>query len=271
MAERMDELFGGKWALVTGASSGIGEQFARQLAERGAHVALASRSAEKLDRIAGELRATHQVECRVFPADLAEPGAGAQLAQRVRAAGIVVEHLINNAGVGDAAYFAKSELARQLNVVRLNCEALVELTHCFLPEMIERGSGGVVQVGSVQSFTPVPGMAVYSASKSFVLVFTEALAEELRGTGVRMMALCPGHVETGFQTASGFGDSDFGLPGELSAEDTVRIALTGYAKGRSVVVPGSLNRMGVAVARVAPSGFTTRAAGRIMRKLGRLE
>lgn len=266
----MVELFGGTWALVTGASSGIGEEFARQLAARGAHVVLVARSAEKLERLAGDLRSTHGVQVRVMPADLAQPGAGARLEEQVHAAGLTIDHLINNAGVGDAAYFAQSQLARQLNVLRLNCEAVVELTHRFLPKMVERGRGGVIQLASIQAFTPVPGMAVYSASKSFVRVFGEALAEELRGTGVRMTVLCPGHVESGFQEASGFADPDFSMPGELTAEETVRIALDGYARGKRLVVPGGVNRMGVMAAKVAPSSFVTRTAGRVMRKLGRL-
>jgi short-subunit dehydrogenase len=266
----MAEIFRGKWALVTGASSGIGEQFARQLAARGAHVVLVARSKGKLEALAEELRKSGG-EARVLPVDLAESGAGGRLFEQLRAAGVAVEHLINNAGVGDAAYFARSDLERQRNVLRLNCEAVVELTHRFLPAMIERGSGGVVQVASIQAFTPVPGMAVYSASKSFVRVFSEALADELRGTGVRMMVLCPGHVESGFQEASGFAQPDFSMPGQLTAEETVRAALDGYARGKRVFVPGGVNRMGVAAAKVAPSGFVTRTAGRMMRKLGRLD
>ncbi len=267
----MADVFRGTWALVTGASSGIGEQFARQLADRGAHLVLVARSADKLAALAAELRGTRQIDARVVPMDLAERGAASRLAEQVRAEGPVIEHLINNAGVGDAAYFAQSDRERQLNVLRLNCEALVELTHCYLPEMVARGSGGVIQVASIQAFTPVPGMAVYSASKSFVRVFAEALAEELQGTGVTMMALCPGHVESGFQSASGFADPDFDMPGELSAEVTVRAALDAYTRGRRLFVPGGLNRMGAAVARIAPSRFVTRTAGRMMRKLGRLD
>lgn len=265
----MADVFQGKWALVTGASSGIGEQFARQLAGRGAHLVLVARSEDRLQGLGAELKEASRIDVRVVPMDLSERGAASRLADRVREEGPVIEHLINNAGVGDAAYFAQSDRSRQLNVLRLNCEALVELTHCYLPEMVARGSGGVIQVASIQAFTPVPGMAVYSASKNFVRVFSEALAEELRGTGVRMLALCPGHVESGFQSASGFADPNFSMPGELSAEVTVRAALDAYARGRRVFVPGGVNRMGAAVARVAPSGFVTRTAGRMMRKLGR--
>lgn len=269
MAE--EELFRGKWALVTGASSGIGEEFARQLGARGANLALVARSEDKLAALASELRGVHSIEARVFPADLAERGAAEVLEQRVRSAGITVEHLVNNAGVGDAGYFVGSDLARQMNVLRLNCEALVALTHCFLPGMVKRGSGGVLQLASIQAFVPVPGMAVYSASKGFVRVFSEALAEELRGSGVRMTLLCPGHVESGFQEAAGFADPKFTMVGQLSAEVTVRVALEGYAKRKRVVVPGGMNRLGALAARMAPTKLAVRNAGRLMRKLGRLD
>lgn len=264
-----DELFRSKWALVTGASSGLGQEFARQLGARGANLALVARSEGKLAALAAELSGVHSIQTRIFPTDLSERGAVEDLARRVRDADISVEHLVNNAGVGDAAAFVDSDLSRQTNMVRLNCEALVALTHCFLPDMVRQGSGGVLQVASIQAFVPVPGMAVYSASKAFVRVFTEALAAELQGSGVRMTVVCPGHVETGFQEAAGFANPKFTMVGQLSADVTVRLALEGYVSGKRAVVPGGLNRLGAFAARMTPTRLATLSAGRILRKLGR--
>lgn len=257
--------------MVTGASSGLGLEFTRQLAARGANLALVARSEGKLAGLAAELSGVHSIQTRVFPTDLSEHGAAEDLARRVRDAGIAVEHLVNNAGVGDAVAFVESQLSRQTNMVRLNCEALVALTHCFLPDMVRQSCGGVLQVASIQAFVPVPGMAVYSATKAFVRVFTEALAEELQGTGVRMTVVCPGHVETGFQEAAGFANPKFTMVGQLSAEVTVRLALEGYARGKRVVVPGNLNRLGAFAARMTPSRLATVSAGRILRRLGRVD
>ncbi len=262
-------LFQGKWALVTGASSGIGTELSRQLAERGAHVALAARSEEKLRELASELESKHGVRTHVVRVDLSLSESGRWLAARLGEAGIEVEHLVNNAGVGLSGPFAKSELGRELSLLRLNCESLVELSHVLLPGMVQRGSGGVLNVASLQGFMPVPFMASYSASKAFVRSFSESLAEELSGTGVRVTVLCPGHVPTGFQAAAGFEEGAVHPPGALSAGETARLALRGYARGERVVVTGLVNQLGAVAATALPNRIVTRVGAKMMRKFGR--
>ncbi len=263
------ELFRGKWTLVTGASSGIGVELARTVAAWGGNVALAARSVDKMEALAADLRGEHGVEARVFGADLAAAGGAGDLARRVEEAGLVIEHLVNNAGVGTIGAFAESDLDAELRMLRLNCEAVVELTHRYLPRMVARGSGGVIQLGSVVSFLPVPYMAVYGASKAFVRSFTEAVAEELAGTGVRMTAVCPGHVPTGFQTAAGFAEEAQAAPGALSAEKTAQLGLEGYIRRETVVVTGVVNRINVAATGVVPRKIVARVGAKMMRKFGR--
>lgn len=267
--ERERALFSGKWALVTGASSGIGKELAKGLAARGANVALAARSEEKLKELAAELEGAHGVHARIFRVDLSRPGAGRELYRWVSEAGIEVEHLFNNAGVGSSGPFAQSDHDRELGLLRLNCEALVELTHAALPGMVERGSGGVLNVASMVAFMPVPFMAVYSASKAFVRAFSESLAEELSGTGVRVSVLCPGHVPTGFQAAAGFQEGAVSPPGALGAEETAELALRGYARGERVVITGLVNQMGAVAATALPNRIVTRIGAKMMRKFGR--
>ncbi len=263
------ELFSGKWALVTGASSGIGLELARGVAKRGANVALAARSEDKLQTYASELEREYGVSTRVFRADLSLPGAGGELYRRVSGAGIAVEHLFNNAGVGASGPFAKSDHEKELALLRLNCEALVDLTHAALPSMVARGSGGVLNVASLQAFMPVPFMATYSASKAFVRTFSESLAEELRGSGVRVTVLCPGHVPSGFQAAAGFEDGAVDPPGGLSAAETAERGLSAYVRRERVVVTGIVNQLGAVAATALPNRLVTRLGARMMRKFGR--
>lgn len=271
MTSRSDasELFLGKWALVTGASSGIGLELARGLARRGAHVALSARSEEKLRAYAEELEREYGVRTLVLPSDLSRSGAGRELYSRACDAGIVVEHLVNNAGVGASGPFARSDHDEQLALLRLNCEAVVELTHAVLPSLVARGSGGIFNLASVQAFMPVPFMAAYAASKAFVRSFSESLAEELRGSGVRMTVLCPGHVPSGFQAAAGFEEGALNPPGAMSAQETAERGLRGYAAGERVVVTGIVNQLGTVAATMLPNGLVTRVGAKMMRKFGR--
>ncbi len=268
--QAMSDLFHRKWTLVTGASSGIGEVFARRLAERKSNLILTARSADKLHALARTVEAEHGIDTRVVPVDLGAQDGATRLAIAVAALDLPVEHLVNNAGVGAVGLVVDAEAARHADMVRLNCEALVVLTRHLLPAMIARRSGGVIQVASTASFQPVPYMATYAATKAFVHSYTVALAEELRSSGVRMMALCPGPVPTGFQEAAGIPQ----LAGPMAriamtADETVLAALRAYEDERTVCVPGSINRLTALSAKLLPRWLITRAAGEAMRRSGR--
>jgi uncharacterized protein len=232
----------GSTCVITGASSGIGMEFARQLAERGHGVFLVARREERLRQLAGDLERQHGVRAEVIAADLEDPAAVEALPQRVAERELGVEMLVNNAGfttVGDVHLNPD----RQLGMVRVNIEALVALTSAWLPQMTERGRGAVINVASVAGFQPIPVQAVYAATKAFVLSFSEAVAAELKGTGVTMTALCPGPVATEFTEAGGFKKESPG-PSFVwsSAEDVAKAGIEGAAKGKRVVIPGVGNR-----------------------------
>lgn len=193
----------GSTALITGASSGLGEEFARQLAARGANLILVARRGDRLEALAAELGAKHGVTVTPLSADLARPDAAAELAARVAALGLPVHTLVNNAGFGTHNRFENEEAARIHDEVALNVSAVVELTHAFYPELLRHGRGALVNVASTASFQPVPLMAVYAASKAFVLSFTEALWFEAKGNGLRVLALCPGATTTEFFDVAG--------------------------------------------------------------------
>jgi len=265
----MTDLFADTHALVTGASSGLGAEFARQLAARGAHLILTARRKEQLDALAGELRAAHRVQVDVIAHDLGAPGAAAILCEAVDRLGHPVRHLINNAGFGSGGPFRASDGARQAEMVRLNCEALVTLSHHFLPRLLDARAGGIVHVASVAGMQPVPYMAVYGATKAFVLSFSLALSEEAREAGVRVLALCPGPVPTGFQKASGLGTAPSQRRAVLSAEETVRRGLEAYARGKALLVPGRLNKLGSVGSKLLPRTTLARMVGRMMKQKGR--
>ncbi|MGH9353634.1 MAG: SDR family NAD(P)-dependent oxidoreductase [Terriglobia bacterium] len=186
------------YALVTGASSGIGECFARALAKRHSNLALVARSGEKLKALAEELSAAYAVKAETFALDLSEPGAAQKLVEMLKSRGIEVDLLVNNAGFGAQGEFWKVSLEKQEQMLRLNVHALLELTHLLLPPMVARRSGGVINVSSTASFQPLPYTSVYAASKAFVTSFSTGLAEELRPHGVKVITLCPGTTRTKF-------------------------------------------------------------------------
>lgn len=271
LAMTSTNIFFDKTVLVTGASSGLGAEFARQTARAGAKLVLVARSAGKLEQLAVELRQLSGREVVVLPFDLSVPGAGAALCVELSRRGLVIDHLINNAGVGRAKAVASDDPAILVGLLELNCVTLTELTARLLPRMVERGGGGVLQVASVVASSPSPFMAVYAASKSYVKNFTRALAYELRGTGVRVTALCPGHVHTGFQKAAGFADGAMAVPGELSAEVTVRAGLRAYERGRAVCIPGVLNNLAAFFMGLLPKGLVAHISASTLRKLGRFD
>lgn len=261
----MGDLFSETWVLVTGASSGLGEVFARQLAARKANLILTARSGDTLRALAASVEQAHGIQTAVIAQDLGATGGAAALCAAADLLGHPIEHLISNAGFGAFGTVATSDPARLADMVRLNCEALVVLTAHFLPGMVDRKRGGVIHVASVGSFQPVPYQATYGATKAFVLSFSEAVAEEVRDAGVRVLALCPGPVQTGFQAAAGADISPQQARMVLSAEEVVSTALHAYEAGKDTVVPGAYNAIGAWGVRLLPRRTVARIAGNMIR------
>jgi short-subunit dehydrogenase len=235
----------GSTCLVTGASSGIGTQLARGLASRGHAVALVARREERLEDLAQELRDTFGVSVQTIAADVSDARDRELLAEQLDDRGLAVEVLVNNAGFGSGGRFTKLDGEAEASMVRTNCEAVVALASRFTPAMVERGSGAVLNVGSIAAFQPVPFQATYAATKAFVLHFSDALHEELRGSGVTVTAVCPGPVRTEFGEAGGFGGADERIPDFLwlDAEKVAEQALDALESGDRVVVPGPVNQL----------------------------
>lgn len=255
-----------KSALVTGASSGIGAAFAQALAAAGSDLILTARSSEKLEALAAQLRAQHGRKVDVIVADLAMADAAAQLAAEIAARGLSVDLLINNAGFGSAAAFASEDPARAQRMIALNCAALVDLAHAFVPGMLTRGHGGLINVASMAAFQPSPYMSLYGASKAFVLSYSEGLWAECRDHGVKVLALCPGPVDTGFFAAAGDAGLREAIPASMMMQpDAVVVqALRALARGNAVVVPGGLNKLAAVFPRLLPRSWVTRLAARVM-------
>jgi short-subunit dehydrogenase len=242
-------------ALVTGASSGIGTEIARELARRGQNLILVARGEDKLRHLAAELSATG-VRAEVLPADLIEASDRAELADRITDLDLTVEVLVNNAGFSTLGPVARADPAQEVRMLELDVVAVADLTTRFLRGMVERRRGAVLNVASTAAFQPLPGQAVYAAAKSFVLSYSQALRGELRGSGVTVTALCPGPVKTGFEAAAGFseGAAEAALPKFLwvDAPDVARAAVEGMERGRMVVIPGAANRVSAALSQVTP-------------------
>jgi short-subunit dehydrogenase len=253
----------GMTALVTGASSGIGTAFAEQLAASGTGLVLVARRGEELRRLAERLRAGCGIPVEVMPQDLAAAGATRALVERVDAAGLTVDLLVNNAGFGVHADLVTAEPARMADMIQVNCAAVVDLTARLLPGMVARGRGGVLNVASTGAFQPVPHMAVYGATKAFVLSFSEALWAEVRGSGVCVTAVCPGATDTGFFAVAGenFGDR---LGARMSPDRVAAIGLAALRRGRPCVVSGWRNAALAAGSRLAPRRLSTLVTGRLM-------
>jgi short-subunit dehydrogenase len=250
--------------LITGASSGIGEVFARKLAARGRNVLLVARSEDKLITLCNELGRSHSIRAQYVALDLSEPESPARLFEEVEKRSLSVDMLINNAGFGSMGEFAQLDLARELNMIDLNIKSLVELTHLFLQPMLERKQGTIINVASTAAFQPVPFMATYAATKAFVLSFSEALWEENRTHGIQVLALCPGVTDTNFFEAA----RGHKPPARVSQtpEEVVDTALRGLARGKSHVISGWTNFIMTQSERLAPRSLITRVAGRMMRK-----
>jgi short-subunit dehydrogenase len=250
--------------LITGASSGIGEVFARQLAAQGHNLLLVARSEDKLITLCNELGRSEITRAQYVAMDLSERDAPARLFAETQKRGLEIDFLINNAGFGSMGDFTKLDLTHELDMIDLNVRSLVELTHRFLVPMRERKSGSIINVASTAGFQPVPFMATYAAAKAFVLSFSEALWEENRPFGVKVMALCPGATDTNFFEAAKIQRP----PARVSQtpEAVVETALRGLARGKSSVISGWTNFMMVQGERLTPRSVVVRIAGTMLRK-----
>ncbi len=249
--------------LITGASSGIGEAFARKFAARGRNVFLVSRSEEKLATLCNELGRINSIRAQYVALDLSVPESPARLFEEAEKRGLIIEMLVNNAGFGSFGDFTKLELARELNMIDLNVKSLVGLTYRFLIPMRQRRQGTIINVASTAGFQPVPFMATYAATKAFVLSFSEALWEENRPHGIQVMALCPGVTETNFFEAA----RGTKPPARVAQtpDDVVETALRGLSRRKGHIVSGWTNFMMTEAERLVPRSLIVRTAGRMMR------
>ncbi|HZC42882.1 MAG TPA: SDR family oxidoreductase [Acidobacteriaceae bacterium] len=254
------------YALITGASSGIGEQFAHQLAAQGWSLILVARSQERLEEVRGELMSAHMgIDVVAIPLDLAIAGAPADLFQRTQAARLEVELLINNAGFGAFAEFASLDLGRVRQMLDLNIVALVELTHLYTQPMMQRRRGSIINIASVAGFAPLPYSAVYAATKAFVKSFSDALFEEARQRGVHILVVNPGTTETNFFRVAGESPFSHRARMQTSAE-VVRESLHAFERKKSSVVTGASNRVLTVVLTLLPRRWITSIVGRAMRR-----
>ena len=245
-------------ALVTGASAGLGVEFARQLSKRGHRLVLAARRKERLEEMAAELG-----NARAAAIDLSRPEAVTKLIADIEGAGEGVDLLINNAGFGLIGRFAELDAKREREMIDLNVGALTDLCRAVAPRMIARKSGGILNVASTAAFQPGPKMAVYFATKAFVLSLSEALHEELKPHGIKVSCLCPGPTRTEFGEVAGFGGNSLFDRVAMRADDVVRQGLNGLDRNRAVVVTGWLNKLGAASTRFAPRPAARKIAGSI--------
>jgi short-subunit dehydrogenase len=253
----------GKWALITGASAGIGAALARKLAAGGTNLVLTARRRDRLAGLAAELSAKHDIRTLVCVADLAQPLGPQQIFSFTEEKNIAVDLLVNNAGFGAYGEFHKVPLTRLVEMTQVNVTAVVHMTHLFLPAMIARGGGDILIVASTAAFQAVPYITTYAATKSFDLLFAEGLAEEVRPYGVRVCALCPGSTATEFFQVAGQRNHSRGAP--ETAEKVARVGLAALASGKSLVISGFTNWLGAESLRLAPRRAVTRIAAGLFR------
>lgn len=253
----------GKWTLITGASAGIGAALAAELAAGGAHLVLTARRKNRLEELAQRLRARHGIQTEIVVADLTQPVAPEELYRFTKQKGIEINLLVNNAGFGQYGEFHKIETIRLLEMVQVNCTALLHLTRLFLPEMVARRGGDVLIVASTAAFQAVPYISAYAATKVFDLLLGEGLAEEMKPYGVRVCALCPGTTTSEFHEVAGHPPRLKGR--EESAEKVARTGLAALAAGKSYVISGLGNYLGAHGERLVPRRFVTRIAAKMFR------
>lgn len=258
-------------ALVTGASSGIGLAFARALAKDRHDLVVVARSADRLNELAEEIKREHAVEVEVLTADLGDDDGLRTVETRLEGGGADgVDLLVNNAGFGTFGRFAELPVEREVEEIELNVVALVRLTRAVLPGLILRGSGGVINVASVAAFQPGPFEATYCATKAFVNSFSQAVSEEVRGSGVKVLCVCPGFTITEFQAKGGGDASSLPKFASQTADEVVRDALKAYNRGRAVVVTGAPNKAMAVTARLSPQVLARRMAAGVGRRLAGL-
>ncbi len=268
MTKKSTFSYKGSTALITGAAGGLGEVFAEQLAERGSNLVLVGRSADKLQVLAQRLEQQNKITATVLTADLASSAEVEQLVSNLKTKRIDVDLLINNAGFGVFQRFLETPLARQIEEIDVNVRAVVSLTHALAPAMVARNKGGVINLSSSAGFQPLAGAGVYAAAKSFVLLFSEALAQELAPTGVHVLAVCPGPVATGF-----FADKkpDLGRHQMDDPKAIVEEVLRAFDRGKRVLVPGKLSvRLKTFLPRLFPRALVVQFGESVVRKLNRV-
>lgn len=248
----------GGTALITGASAGIGAELAKIFGEHKHDVILVARRQDALEALAGQIEGRSGVRVSVFPADLAEPGAPAELFEAIRGAELDVDILVNNAGFGLGGEFTETDLDTELRMIQVNITALTYLTKLFLPAMVQRRSGGILNVASTAAFQPGPLMSVYYATKAYVLSFTEAIAEELRDSGVTVTALCPGPTATEFAEIAHVAQSRLFALAVGDARSVAKVGYNSLQRGVRVAIPGAQNKLMAQARRFAPRGVVTR-------------
>lgn len=253
----------GKWALITGASAGIGTAIARELAAGGTNLVLTARRRDRLAGLATELAAKHNIRTLSCVADLAQPLGPQQIFSFTEEKNIVIDLLVNNAGFGAYGEFAKMRLDRLIEMTYVNCTAVVHMTHLYVPGMIQRGSGDILIVASTAAFQPVPYITTYAATKVFDLHFAEGLAEEMRPYGIRVCALCPGSTETEFFQVAGQRNHTRRAP--ESAEKVAHVGLAALAAGKTSVISGFTNWLGAETVRLVPRRTVTRITAGMFR------
>jgi hypothetical protein len=257
-----------RFTLITGASTGIGRELALIAASKRRPLVLVARSEDKLSELARSLRESHEVRAELVPLDLSDPEAPAALLRETKRRGIEVEVLVNNAGFGSLGRFHETPIERQLEMLRLNVAALTHLTHLFLPPMLQGRRGRILNVASTAGLQPGPSMAVYYASKAYVLSFTEAIAEELRGTGVTATALLPGPTRTEFQSRAEMAGSRLLRLGMADARPVAEAGYRGMEAGRAVVIPGMSNEALSLLVRLSPRWAVRRVVSWLNRSNG---
>jgi short-subunit dehydrogenase len=253
----------GKWALVTGASAGIGLELARQLAAAKTNLVLTARRTDRLQSLADEFSKKFSIRAEICAADLADPAAPEKIFAFTESRGIEISLLVNNAGFGAFGYVHKIPAAKCAEMIQVNCTAVVALTQLYIPQMVARHAGDVLIVSSVAGFQPVPFNACYAATKAFDLIFAEGIAEELREFGVNVCALCPGSTDTEFQTVAAQPDRVF--RSAETAEKVARVGLEGMARGKTYAISGAKNRLMIESERIAPRRFIAKMAANMMR------
>jgi uncharacterized protein len=260
----MDKNWRGRWALVTGASAGIGVALARELASGGTNLVLTARRQDRLEHLARTLRHDHNIQTETFSGDLAQADAAESIRRFTDSKGLAIELLINNAGFGKYGEFAQVDVCRSLDMVQVNCAAVVHLTRLFLPDMIQRGRGDILILASTAAFQAVPYISTYAATKAFDLLFAEGLAEEVKAHGIRVCALCPGSTESEFHEVAG--QQEFAAKHRQEpAEKVARTGLEALAAGKSYVISGFGNYLGAQSQRLVPRTVVTRIAAKMFR------